>query len=323
MNKKVKNSLVTTIVVTLIMGFTAGNASAGGLLAVDFASGNFGNSQNVNNPYWPLAPGVVATATTFIYLGETEDGCVFDKVESKPELVKVFTVAPYDQVMPLVVVDTEWEVEEMESDEMLFELSLDETWTPDEGMGELTHDWYAQDGFGNIWYMGEASRDFGDVEIEGFETCPTTDDVPLGTLRGDWPDDDLFLECTGGSWEAGQPGQEEGEIDGIPGIVVPSDTPFGDETGDPLTPGTYWMQEIAENAEDMAKILRLKTSVEDAYPATDYENCRTVKEWNPQEHGESVEHKIYCAGPGLVLIEGIGGGPTEIEELVLVFTPTP
>jgi hypothetical protein len=283
-------------------------------LAVEFDAGNFGASKNVNNPHWPLAPGMAAT--TFIYLGETEDGCVFDKVESKPAMVKVFTVAPYDTVVPLVVVDTEWEVE-MECDEMLDELLSDNSWTPDEGIGELTHDWYAQDGFKNIWYMGEASRDFGDVEIDGIETeCPSLDEVPLGAARNLWPSDELFLECTAGSWEAGQPGQEEGEIIGMPGIVVPSDTPFGDDTGDPLTPGTYWLQEVAENAQDMAKVLRTVA------PLDDYEMCRKVKEWNPFEHGGSVEHKWYCMdGRGLELIEGIGGGPTEVEELVLVFTP--
>lgn len=323
MNKIRMKRLVAAIVATITMGFASGSASAGGLLSVDFNAGNFGASKNVNNPYWPLAPNMMAT--TFIYLGETEDGCVFDKVESKPAESKVFANPVYAGIMPLVVVDTEWEVEEMECDEMLQELSLDNTWTPDEGMGELTHDWYAQDGFKNIWYMGEASRDFGDVEINGDEyMCPPLEGdgaVPLGTARDDWPEivtgtDDLFLECTGGSWEAGQPGQEEGEIIGIPGIVVPSDTPFGDGTGAPLKPGTYWMQEVAEGAQDMAKVLRTIA------PLDDDEQCRKVKEWNPFEHGGSVEHKWYCKdGDGLVLIEGIGGGPTEIEELVLVFNP--
>lgn len=318
MKKTSTATLTATIVATFTLGIVTGSASAGGLLSVEFQSGNFGTSTNIDNPYWPLAPGPVAT--TFIYLGESEDGCVFDKVESRPALVKVFTVAPYDQVVPLVVVDTEWEVEQ-ECDELLAQLLSNPpnsyAWEPEDGLAELTHDWYAQDDFKNIWYMGEASRDFGDVEIDGMEAeCPSTGDLPLGTARENWPSDALFLACTAGSWEAGQPGQEEGEIIGTPGIVVPSDTPFGDGTGIPLASGTYWMQEVAENAQDMAKALRTSA------PLDDYEQCRKVKEWNPFEKGLSVEHKWYCKdGPGLVLIEGVGGGPTETEELVLVFNP--
>lgn len=314
MNKKFRNWLAARLIAAITLIATSGGALAGGLLVVPFDAGNFGASKSIDNPYWPLAPGV--TATTFIYLGETEDGCVFDKVESSPALAKVFTVAPYDTVVPLVVVDTEWEVE-MECDEIRDELTADPGWVPEEGLGELTHDWYAEDNFENIWYLGEASRDFGDVEIGDEEVeCPSLDDVPLGTARGSWPNDELFLECTAGSWEAGQPGQEEGEIIGIPGIVVPSDTPFGDGTGDPLTPGSYWMQEVAEGAQDMAKVLRTIA------PLDDYVACRKVKEWNPFEHGGSVEHKWYCMdGDGLELIEGVGGGPTEVEELVLVLNP--
>ena len=205
-----------------------------------------------------------------------------------------------------VVLDQEWVVELEEFEECNADVVPE-----DSDLTELTYDWYAQDMYQNIWYMGEASRDFE-------EPCPSLEDVELGTAREDWPDDELFLECTGGSWEAGQPGQEEGEIIGEPGIVVPSDNPTG---GEPLIPGTYYMQEVAEGAEDMAKILRVNAplSVEDGVFPGEYENCRKVKEWNPFEPGESVEHKWYCpGGNGLVLIQGIGGGPTESEVLVHV-----
>jgi hypothetical protein len=85
-----------------------------------------------------------------------------------------------------------------------------------------------------------------------------------------------------------------------------------------LTTGTSWQQEVAEGAEDMAKLLKIYASL--SVDDEDYEECRKVKEWNPFEHGGSVEHKWYCKdGPGLVLIEGVGGGPTEEEVLVLVF----
>ena len=86
------------------------------------------------------------------------------------------------------------------------------------------------------------------------------------------------------------------------------------------------MQEVAFEAEDMAKILKLSTSlsVEGGIEPGEYDECRKVKEWNPYEPGESVEHKWYCAdGPGLVLIEGVGGGPTEVEVLVDIVPALP
>ena len=69
----------------------------------------------------------------------------------------------------------------------------------------------------------------------------------------------------------------------------------------------------------MAKILRQHVAliVEDGIAPGEYEDCRKVKEWNPFEPGASVEHKWYCKdGDGLVLIQGIGGGPTQAEVLV-------
>ena len=98
---------------------------------------------------------------------------------------------------------------------------------------------------------------------------------------------------------------------------MPGDEPI---SGEPLTPGTYYMQEVAEGAEDMAKILRLdaSVSVDEEFFEGDYERCRKAKEWTALEPGESVEHKWYCHNEGLVLIQGIGGGPTESE--VLIYT---
>ena len=85
----------------------------------------------------------------------------------------------YNGVVAQVIVDKEWEVEDCSDI------------PTDDDLTELTYDWYVQDDFQNIWYLGEASRDFG-------EDCPSVLEVPLGTPRGSWPDDDLFLECTGG-----------------------------------------------------------------------------------------------------------------------------
>ena len=58
----------------------------------------------------------------------------------------------------LEVLDIEWIQEDCEGD---FEES------------EVTLDWYAQDSFGNIWYLGELSRSFED-ECEAGEFDRTT-----------------------------------------------------------------------------------------------------------------------------------------------------
>jgi hypothetical protein len=52
---------------------------------------------------------------------------------------------------------------------------------------EDTYDWYAQDGDGNIWYLGEDTKEFGDGKVS-----------------------------TEGSWEAGVDGAQ-------PGILLPAD----------------------------------------------------------------------------------------------------
>ena len=99
--------------------------------------------------------------------------------------------------------------------------------------------------------------------------------------------------------------------------MVPGDLPFG-AGEDPLQPGNFFMQEVAEDAEDMAR----SSARAQRFPwregdfAGDYEGCRSAKEWTALEPGGSVEHKNYCPGPGLLLIEGLGGGPTEVEVLV-------
>ena len=81
----------------------------------------------------------------------------------------------------------------------------------DEAIAELTLDWYMQDDQENIWYVGEASRDFTDG-------CPSLLAVPIG---GDLGDDEE--ECTGGSWEAGKIHfLDEDLVPAEAGIVVPN-----------------------------------------------------------------------------------------------------
>ncbi len=290
----------------IILSMSSGTALAGGFLDVSFEDAVFSNPLVLDNPYWPLRPD--NQPRTFTYIGETEDECVIDQISVNDgdfgatyKLTTKDKDSPYRKFTAVQVVDTEWVFEDFEEfGECGLGLLVSEDIDSDEAIKEKTLDWYAQDDQGNIWYLGEDSENFEDEcgPYPGF---------------GD-PD------CLEGSWEAGTNGapDDEEEVIGEAGIVVPSNEPIA---GEPLTSGAYWMQEVAYEAEDMAKVLKLDTSlsVENGEASAEYDNCRTVKEWTALEPGESVEHKWYCAdGPGLVLIEGLGGGQTEIEVLVHV-----
>jgi hypothetical protein len=317
---KSNKNIVVAIIAALSMGIASGGTFAGGFLDVAFPRDDFPQASPptvppapiINNPYWPLNPD--GMSRIFTYVGETEDECVIiqisvnDSFYGKTHILN--GAMPYTNLVALQVVDTEWvfDLEELENEVPPLECSPALVGEPDanDAIEEKTLDWYMQDAQKNIWYVGEYSQSFEDLSDEGGPNCSEyifqADGVPP--------------ECKEGSWEAGKDGDPDPveELVGQAGIVVPGDVPID---GEPLTPGTYYMQEVAYEAEDMAKILKLKASVEDAYPdgGGNYENCRKVKEWTALEPGGSVEHKWYCQGPGLVLIEGIGGGRTEIEEL--------
>jgi hypothetical protein len=300
MNKIRKSHIVATVIAVVTMGVASGGAFAGGFLDLEFGDVPFGNPLIVNNSYWPLNPD--GLSRTFTYIGETEDECVIDQISVYDNYYgatyDLTGDAPYGGLTALQVVDTEWVFEDVE------ECSLDLLLEPDsdEAIKEFTLDWYMQDDQQNIWYVGEKSQNYEEVGCGEF---PDVRD-PIGDPQ-----------CFEGSWEAGMPGGEgDEEVIGEAGIVVPGDEPI---EGEPLKTGTYYMQEVAFEAEDMAKILRqhASSSVEDGVEPGEYEDCRKAKEWTAQEPGGSVEHKWYCAdGPGLVLIEGVGGGPTEVEVLV-------
>ena len=301
MNKTGRNRFTATILVAITMGIASNGALAGGLLDIEFADAEFSTPLMINNPYWPLNPdGGTTNPLTFTYEAETEDECVLNKV-----FVNTGPTPYFGTGMKTVTVDGE----DYDALEVLDIEYIQEDCDGDFVESEVTLDWYAQDDFGNIWYIGELSRSFD--EEDGCEDGAFDRGTPTNT-------DD---ECYEGSWETGvEAGEGEDAVTGMPGIVVPSDMPFGLD-GEPLSNGAYYFQEVAFEAEDMAKILRqdASLSVEDGIGPGEYDFCRKVKEWNPFEPGKSVEHKWYCTdGRGLVLIEGIGGGRTEVETLVEV-----
>ena len=204
-------------------------------LTFSFSLGDFTDPTTIDNDYWPAT--VLGTA---VYWSEADDGCEVSQMVIDGTTTD-FSGA-YAGIQAVVVTDREW---------------IDEECSGDYVLAESTSDWYAQDDYGNIWYMGEASRDFGDVEIDGEEVaCPSLSDVALGAPVEDWPSEALFDECTAGSWESGiEGGEGDDAVVASPGIIVPADMPTG-ASGEPLSNGTYYLQEVAFEAQDMAKILR-------------------------------------------------------------------
>lgn len=131
----------------------------GGDYVVDIDPAEF--VAEIDNPYLPLVPG-----TRWVYEG-VEDG--------ETERVEVEVTSERREVMGIsavVVRDVVYEDGELVED---------------------TFDWFAQDAAGNVWYLGEDSREYEDGELVGTE----------------------------GSWEAG--------VDGaLPGIVMLADPQVGD-----------------------------------------------------------------------------------------------
>jgi hypothetical protein len=269
----------------LLVALPGVNTLAGGF--VDLYPGDFTNvddTHNITNPWWPLTD-----HDRWVYFEEEE--CVLGVVDVLPGTSKTIK-----GVNVRTVLDTEYEWD-----------SEDECPDPDEGdvvdygnpsddwkLVEKTHDWYAQDNDGHVWYFGEIS-----VATDSDEDC----DTPITAAEPPF-----FIDgCLDGSWEAGFP--DEFTLEGIIMLNI-------DPENLKAYKGLFYFQEYWEDeATDMGKILNFKdveTILHD-----DQEDCLVTKEWVPLEPGE-VEHKYYCYGFGLEFVEGNAGGPTVYEELIAV-----
>jgi hypothetical protein len=116
----------------------------------------------IDNPYFPLIPG-----TRFRYKGKTDEGIEVNVVEVTRHTKRILGV-------PAVVV----------RDRVI----LDGTVTED------TFDWYAQDRAGNVWYLGEDTKEYEDGKVVS----------------------------TAGSWEAGVDGAQ-------PGVIMKARPEVGDK----------------------------------------------------------------------------------------------
>lgn len=115
----------------------------------------------VDNPYFALAPG-----STYTYQSETDEGTEKNIVIVTNETRNILGVST------VVVWDRVW---------------------LDEELIEETYDWFAQDKEGNVWYMGEDSKEYEDGEAVS----------------------------TKGSWESGVDGAK-------PGIIMKANPQLGD-----------------------------------------------------------------------------------------------
>jgi len=173
-----------------------------------FAQASFSNSTQVDSAYLPLIPGTVQ-----VYQKVTEDGVETTVVEVLDETRVVAGVTS------VVVRDRVY----------LGELLMEDT-----------HDWYAQDDDGNVWYMGES--------VTNYEY--NDDDNLLGT------NDD-------GAWEAGVDGAQ-------PGILMKAVLVVGD---------SYQQEFYEEVAEDKGRIVATGVQVE-LDDGTTYDDCLKTLEWS-------------------------------------------
>lgn len=115
----------------------------------------------IDNPYWPMAPG-----SKWVYRETAEDGA-----EQQVE------VTVTDRTKTILGIDA---------------TVVHDVVTEDGELKEDTYDWYAQDKDGNVWYLGEDTKEFEKGNVVSTE----------------------------GSWEAGVDGAQAG-------IIMPADPEVG------------------------------------------------------------------------------------------------
>jgi len=133
-----------------------------------FDPGNF--VEGADHPFFPLAPG-----TTFHYAGQTDEGT---------ETIEVTVTKRTKQIMGVSAI--------VVRDQVFLDGELIED----------TEDWSAQDRQGNVWYLGEDSRQYEDGRLVGTE----------------------------GSWEAGRDGARAG-------IIMLANPQVGDSYAQESLPG--------------------------------------------------------------------------------------
>jgi hypothetical protein len=228
-------------------------ASSARTISIPFDPTHFTHPLTINNPYLPLVPG-----TTLVYRSNTPDGCEETRVT-----VTNGTKAIAAGVTARPVHD---------------EVTLGATCTGPKTLIEDTIDWYAQDDTGNVWYLGEDTKECGEN----------------GCVKGS------------GSWEAGADVSHSGTL-GVAGIIMVDQPRQGDQ----------YQQEFYEGfAQDVAAVLGTDVDVTlsrpDALQPRVFHHCLQTKEKSTLEPA-STAHKFYCRDIGLVAEEDLSRGRVRAE----------
>jgi len=222
-------------------------------VSIPFSPANFSNPLTINNPLLPLVPGTIQ-----IYRSETADGCEQTRVEVTSDVKHIAAGVDARPVHDQVFAGA--------------------TCTGPLTLIEDTFDWYAQDHAGNVWYLGEDTKE-----------CDAN-----GCVQGD------------GSWEAGADVANTGTL-GVAGIIMLANPRKGDG---------YQQEFYEDHAEDIAAVQATDTDValtrEDALQPRLFHHCLNTKERSTLEAG-SVAQKYYCPNIGLVAEEDLSHGRARAE----------
>lgn len=204
-------------------------------IELPFDPANFSSSLNVNNPLFPLIPG-----KTFIYRGNGPEGCeeIHTAVTNQTK-----TIAG---VVARVVHDRAY---------------AGATCGGRLTLTEDTYDWYAQDNNGNVWYLGEDTKD-----CDGRGRC----------VQGS------------GTWQAGVNGARAG-------IIMLANPRNGDHYRQEFYVG------FAEDEATVVGVgLAVMLSRPDAFQPRLFRNCIKTREYTRLEPGAST-YKYHCPNFGLVM----------------------
>jgi hypothetical protein len=160
--------LATIVAVALLLGAAPSTEVAAATCPIELPQGSEPVTLDpadfvaqIDNPYWPMAPGSRWTYRESDPRGNSQDVTVTVTTRTR-QIIGIDATVVHDKV------------------------------TEDGELVENTFDWYAQDSCGNVWYMGENTKEYEDGKVVSTE----------------------------GSWEAGVDGAQ-------PGVIVPAEPAVG------------------------------------------------------------------------------------------------